>query len=61
LDRLVAARGIRRDELAGLFRKIDEDGAGLEQAERLPARTIRIDDRRERKLLGEERKRCSRI
>jgi hypothetical protein len=41
---LVALGRILGQELAGLLRQIDQDRAGLEQAERLSARAVRIDD-----------------
>ncbi|KGC52746.1 hypothetical protein DO65_4937 [Burkholderia pseudomallei] len=46
LDRLVAARGIGRDEPARLLGEIQQDRARFEQRERLAARAVRIDDRR---------------
>ena len=46
LDRLVAAIA-GRQQLPGLLREIEQDRAGFEQAERLAARTVGIDDRRD--------------
>ena len=45
LDGLVAARRIGRHQLAGLVGEIEQDRAGFEQAERLAAGSVRIDDR----------------
>ncbi len=46
-DGLVAPRRVGWDQPAGLVGQVEQDGAGLEQAERLPARPIGIDDRRD--------------
>ena len=45
--RLVAPRRVGRHQLAGLVGEIEQDRAGLEQAERLAARAVGIDDRRD--------------
>src|SRR5581483_11545865 len=44
LDGLPAARRVGRQQLAGLLGEILQDRAGLEQAERLAARTVGIED-----------------
>ena len=46
LDRLPAARRIGRDEAAGLLGEVEQDRARFEQRERLAARPVGIDDRR---------------
>jgi len=43
-QRLVAPGRIGRHEFAGLVGEVDEDRAGFEQADRLPVRSIGIDD-----------------
>ncbi|MCY1420937.1 hypothetical protein D9M71_365750 [compost metagenome] len=45
LDAFVAAGGVLRDQLAGLLRQVDEDGAGLEQRQRAAVRPLGVDDR----------------
>src|SRR5215510_586301 len=47
LDGLVSARRMGRHELASLVREIEQDRAGLEEAERRPAGPVRIDDCRD--------------
>src|SRR3546814_20967725 len=47
LQRLVARPRVLRQQLAGLFRQVDEDGAALEQCQRPAVRPFGIDDRRD--------------
>ncbi|MFK4603627.1 hypothetical protein ABIF57_003079 [Bradyrhizobium diazoefficiens] len=47
LDGLVAARGILRQQLAGLLREILQNRPGLEQRQRPAAGTVGIEDRRD--------------
>jgi hypothetical protein len=43
----VARRRIGRQQLAGLLREVDQDRPGFEERQRLAARALRIEDRRD--------------
>jgi len=47
LNSLVAGGRIPRQELAALLGEIDQDRAGFKQRQRLPARTVGIEDGRD--------------